>query len=167
MKLIPQPSYYLKLRQGGLISKYQTGGPVFFKQYGMNPNKFISMFDSLRSRGLSNQVAFEITWQSMKEVPKSFYSFGTKFGNVNSWADDIVNHQLKREIYKDAINAQNFQEYRKATLPYNKRPGYTEWLLKGRDQGKQFINEYIKENNLGKPVVMNNVEPNPNDNYYT
>ena len=25
----------------------------------------------------------------------------------------------------------------------------------------------IKENNLGKPVVMNNVEPDPNDNYYT
>lgn len=104
----------------------------------------------------------------MKEVPKSYYSFGSKFNDVNSWADNVVNHQLKRDIYKNAVNAKNFNEYRKATLPYNRNAGYTEWLLQGRDQGKQFINDYIQDNNLGEPVVMNNIEPEGNfDNYYT
>lgn len=151
---------------GRLISKpvikFQNGGtPGYFKQYGIDPQKFTSMFSSLRQRGLPNQVAFEIAWQSIKEQPKKYYSFGTSFNNINSWIDNIVNHQLKRNIYKDAVNAKSFNEYRKATLPYNRSPGYTEWLKTGRDSGKQFINDYINQNNLGEPVAT--VEP---DNEY-
>ncbi len=45
---------------------------------------------------------------------------------------------------------------------YNKLPTYTDWLKTGRDQGKQFINKYIKDNNLGQPVAIlnNNYESN-------
>lgn len=172
MKLVQKPKQLWKLPQfksGGLIPKFQAGGtPTYFKQYGIDPNKFISMFNALRSRGASNQLAFEVTWQSLKEVPKSYYSFGSRFKDVNSWADNVMNHQLKRNIYKDAVNARNFQEYRKATYPYNRLPTYTNWLLEGRDQGKQFMNEYIKQNNLGKPIVMNNSGTENNlDEYYT
>lgn len=128
--------------------------PSYFKIYGINPNKFISMFQALKDRGLDNQPAFEITWQSNKEVPKGYYSFGTRKSNVNDWADNVVFHQLERNIYKNAKDSTNFQEYRKATLPYNRNAGYTDWLLKGRDHGKQFINQYIKDNNLGIPVAQ-------------
>lgn len=146
------------------INKFQNGGtPNYFKIYGMNPNKFTSMFQALINRGLSNQVAFEITWQSNKEVPKGFYSFGSRFNNVDDWADNVVNHQLNRNIYKNAKNATNFHEYRKATLPYNKEPGYTEWLQTGRDSGKGFINSYIEQNNLGEPVAMNSNNENLDD----
>lgn len=150
MKLIP--------KNDSKVSKFQRGGPVYFKQYGISQNKFTSMFQALRKRGLSNQAAFEITWQSNKEVPKGFYSFGSRFNNVNDWADDVVNHQLNRSIYKDARNARNFNEYRKATMPYNRNRKYTKWLLEGRDQGKEFINQYIENNNLGEPVVMTNFD---------
>lgn len=121
MNLIP--------KNNSRINKFQKGGPAYFKQYGIDQNKFTSMFQALKKRGLSNQVAFEITWQSNKEVPKGFYSFGSRFKNVDDWADNVVNHQLNRDIYKNARDATNFDEYRKATLPYNRRPGYTEWLL--------------------------------------
>lgn len=168
MKLIKKPIYQKKLesfRNGGLIKLQQGGVPSYFKQYGMDSKKFTSMFSALRQRGLSNQVAFEITWQSMKEQPKRYYSFGTSFNDVNSWADNVVNHQLKRNIYKGAVNAKNFEEYRRATMSYNRRPEYTDQLRTGRDQGKSFINDYIKQNNLGEPVVMNTIEPEDNQYY--
>lgn len=172
--LINKPSYQEKLkrfRKGGQIPKFQSGGlvPPYFKIYGIDPSKFKSMFSALRSRGLSNQVAFEITWQSMKEKPKSFYSFGSTFNNVDAWANDVVNYQLKRNIYKNARNARNYDEYRRATLPYNRNPGYTKWLQEGRDQGKGFINQYIKDNKLGQLVVMNDFDSNESNyvNDYT
>lgn len=155
---VPYPVITFRKKGGKLTKKFGEGGatPKYFKIYGINPNKFKGMFDALKKRGLSNQVAFEISWQSMKEVPKSYYSFGTKFSNIDSWADNVVNHQLKRKIYQNAVNAKNFNEYRKATFPYNREVGYTQWLLQGRDEGKQFINDYIKENNLGEPIAYNN-----------
>lgn len=159
MKLIP--------KNDSKISKFQRGGPTYFRQYGINQNKFTSMFQALRRRGLSNQVALEITWQSNKEVPKGFYSFGSRFNNVDDWADNVVNHQLKRNIYKNVKNAKNFKQYRDATLPYNRSPGYTKWLLEGRDQGKGFINQYIEENNLGEPVVMMNFDNSEPDQVFT
>lgn len=150
MNLIP--------KNNSRIHKFQGGGPAYFKQYGINQNKFTSMFQALKRRGLSNQIAFEITWQSNKEVPKGYYSFGSRFSNVNDWADNVVNHQLNRSIYKNARNAKNFEQYRNATLPYNRAPSYTKWLLEGRDQGKGFINKHIEENSLGEPVVMMNFD---------
>lgn len=174
MKTLINKARYTMLRTGGIIPKYQKGTgnggvrpvPGYFKSYGMDGNKFISMFNALRTRGLSNQVSFEVTWQAMKENPKKFYSFGSFFKDVDSWADNVVNHQLKRNIYKNAVNAKNFDEYRKATLPYNRGAGYTDWLKTGRDSGKQFMNQYIQDNNLGSPIVMNmNNETSEFDNY--
>lgn len=72
---------------------------------------------------------------------------------------------LTWDTYKGARDAKNFEQYRNATRAYNKRPGYTEWLRTGRDSGKQFINRYIQQNNLGEPVVMDDTQL-PDEQYY-
>jgi len=85
------------------LLKYQYGGMM--RKYG---NKLSEMFMALKNRGLNNQPAFEIAWQSLKEQPNRWYSFGNSFNNVDSWADNVVNHQLKRNIYKRAKDSTNF-----------------------------------------------------------
>lgn len=162
-KLISKPRY-LKFYNGGLIAKYQTGTgkggirkvPNYFKMYGIDGNKFISMFNAMRAQGASNQVAFEASWQALKERPKAFYSFGHNEPDVTSWAKNVFQHQLKRDIYKGAADAKNFDQWRKATFKYNTLPTYTNWLKTGREDGKTFMNQYIQENNLGEPIVLNN-----------
>lgn len=150
---------YAKL--GIKIRKQQQGGPAYFKQYGIDSNKFINMFNALRNKGLSNQVAFETTWQSNKERPKGYYSFGRKATDINDWANK-ASKSLTTGLYKAAKDSTNFNEFRQKTFMYNKLPTYTDWLKTGRDQGKQFINKYIKDNNLGQPVAIlnNNYESN-------
>lgn len=123
---------------------------AFLNKYG---NKLIEMFDALRIRGLSNQVAFEISFQSLKERPSHYYSFGHNEPTVDAWANNVVNHQLKRNIYKNAINAKSFDEYLKFTKHYNTKPTYPSWLKKGRETSRNFINDYIKKNNLGNLIL--------------
>lgn len=147
------PSY-----KGKQIKKGQEGfqipnSPVYFKTYGINPTKFINMFKALRDKGLSNQVAFETTWQSNKEKPKSYYSFGKMASGLQDWANK-ANSSLTTGLYKAARDSTTFNDFRHKTFKYNTNPNYTTWLLKGRDQGKQFINNYIKQNNLGQPVTL-------------
>lgn len=147
------PSY-----KGKQIKKGQKGfqipnSPVYFKTYGINPTKFINMFKALRDKGLSNQVAFETTWQSNKERPKSYYSFGRTTSDLQNWANK-ANSSLTTGLYKTARNSTNFSDFRHKTFKYNTNLSYTTWLLKGRDQGKQFINNYIKQNNLGQPITL-------------
>lgn len=144
------------------LLKYQYGGMM--RKYG---NKLSEMFMALKNRGLNNQPAFEIAWQSLKEQPNRWYSFGNSFNNVDSWADNVVNHQLKRNIYKRAKDSTNFWQYRQATLPYNRNAGYTEWLLQGRNKAKDYINNYMQQNNIdGKPIAYNLLEQNNNLNSY-
>ena len=119
------------------------------------------MFNALRNKGLSNQVAFETTWQSNKESPKGYYSFGRKATDINDWANK-ASKSLTTGLYKAAKDSTNFNEFRQKTFMYNKLPTYTNWLKTGRDYGKQFINKYIEDNNLGQPVAIlnNNYESN-------
>lgn len=174
IKLVNKPRY-IKFQQGGTIPIYFEGTgkngirkvPSFFKAYGIDGNKLISMFNAMRAQGASNQVAFEASWQAIKERPKAFYAFGHNEPDVNSWAKNIFQHQLKRDIYKGAANAKNFDQWRKATFKYNTGPGYTNWLKEGREDGKTFMNQYIQENNLGEPIVLNKQELNPFDNFQT
>ena len=136
------------------VQQFQNGGtPTYFKTYGIDPTKFINMFKALRDKGLSNQVAFETTWQSNKERPKSYYSFGRTASGLQDWANK-ANNSLTTGLYKAARDSTNFSDFRHRTFKYNTNPSYTTWLLKGRDQGKQFINNYIKQNNLGQPVTL-------------
>lgn len=142
--------------------KHQSGGtitPDYFKQYGINPNKFLDMFNALRNKGLSNQVAFETSWQSIKERPSGYYSFGRKAQNLNDWANK-ANQSLTTGLYKAARDSTNFNEFRNKTFQYNKLPTYTNWLKTGRDSGKQFINKYIKSNDLGQPIALINNNSN-------
>lgn len=140
--------------------KFQYGGipkiPYYFKKYGINGQKLLDMFNALRAQGASNQVAFEASWQAMKERPKAFYSFGHNEPDATSWAKNVFQHQLKRDTYKGAADAKNFEEWRNATFKYNTKPTYTDWLRTGRDDGKTFVNQYIQDNNLGEPIVLNN-----------
>ena len=147
------PSY-----KGKQIKKGQKGfqipnSPAIFRQYGINPNKFINMFKALRDKGLSNQVAFETTWQSNRERPKSYYSFGVTASGLQDWANK-AHKSLTIGNYKAARDSTNFNDYRRKTFKYNTHPWYTDWLLNGRNQAKQFINNYIKQNHLGQPVTM-------------
>lgn len=136
------------------VQQFQNGGtPTYFKTYGIDPAKFINMFKALRDKGLSNQVAFETTWQSNKERPKSYYSFGRTASSLQDWANK-ANSSLTTGLYKAARDSTTFNDFRHKTFKYNTNPSYTTWLLKGRDQGKQFINNYIKQNNLGQPVTL-------------
>lgn len=139
-----------------------TKVPAYMINYGMDPAKFKQMFDALRERGLSNQVAFETTWQSMKEKPKAYYAFGKTKSNVNDWADTCY-RSLTTGGYRAAHDAQNFYDYRKKTFKYNTAPDYTRRLLEGREASKNWINQYIKDNNLGKPIVMNDDIPQAQD----
>jgi len=44
-------------------------------------------------------------------------------------------------------------------LPYNRNAGYTEWLLQGRNKAKDYINNYMQQNNIdGKPIAYNLLE---------
>lgn len=134
--------------------KHQQGGQLsYFKQYGINQDKLIDMFNALREKGLPNQVAFETTWQSIKEKPDAYYSFGRKAQNLQDWANK-ANYSLTKGIYKAAKDSINFNDFRNKTFQYNKQPTYTKWLKTGRDSGKQFINKYIKDNDLGQPITL-------------
>lgn len=147
------PSYKDKQIKKGQKGFQIPNSPVYFKTYGINPTKFINMFKALRDKGLSNQVAFETTWQSNKERPKSYYSFGRTASDLQDWANK-ANSSLTIGLYKAARDSTTFSDFRHKTFKYNTNPSYTTWLLKGRDQGKQFINNYIKQNNLGQPVTL-------------
>lgn len=162
---------FAKMAKKGGILKAQTGTalpntPSMFKQYGINPNKFVDMFNALRTKGLSNQVSFETAWQSIKEQPKGYYSFGQKAQNLNDWADK-ANRSLTIGRYKAARDSVNFNDFRNKTLQYNRLPTYTNWLKTGRDSGKYFINQYIKNNNLGQPIAQINNNVDQQDNFYT
>lgn len=140
------------------LLKYQKGGDLVRR--GIKESTLKDMFNALVSRGVPNQAAFEIAWQSLKEKTKGYYSFGTTFKDLNSWANNVVNRQLKRPIYKQAVKATNFQEYRNATKAYNTQPFYTKWLQEGREAGRKVINNYIRDNNLGDYIAYNNSEEN-------
>lgn len=128
--------------------------PAFFQNYGIKPQKFIDMFNALRQRGLSNQVSFEATWQALKEQPTKFYAFGKSEPNLEAWANHVYKTLTTSSTYKSAQYAKNFDQYRQATFPYNKDPGYTNWLKEGREAGRTFINWHITKNGLGEPVAM-------------
>ncbi len=133
--------------QGGLET------PTYFKTYGINPDKFKSMFASLKNKGLSNQVAFETAWQSIKERPQGFYSFGRTANSLEDWANK-ANYSLTKGIYKSARDSTSFNDWRKKTFKYNRKPTYTSWLQTGRNEAKDYINSYINENNLGEPIAL-------------
>jgi hypothetical protein len=127
--------------------------PHYFKTYGIDPNKFTSMFASLKNKGLSNQVAFETAWQSIKENPKGFYSFGRKAANLRDWTNK-ANKSLTTGIYKTARDSTSFEDWRRKTFKYNRKPTYTDWLRTGRNEAKDYINTYINQNNLGEPIAL-------------
>lgn len=133
------------------LLKYQTGGAL--KARGISEKNLQQRFQSLVDAGIPNQAAFEISWQSLKENPKKYYSFGKNKPNLQSWTNDIIKHQLRRPIYKNAVKANNFDQYRQATKAYNTSPSYTNWLLQGRSEGKAIINNYIRDNQLGTPIA--------------
>ena len=137
------------------ILKGQSGlqTPHYFKTYGIDPNKFTSMFTSLKNKGISNQVAFETAWQSIKENPKGFYSFGRKAANLDDWSNK-ANSSLTTGIYKAARDSTSFEDWRKKTFKYNRKPTYTNWLRTGRNEAKDYINTYINQNNLGEPIAL-------------
>lgn len=121
------PSY-----KGKQIKKGQEGfqipnSPVYFKTYGINPTKFINMWQSLVDKGIPQQAAFDTVWQSLKEVPKGYYAFGVHKPDLNQWSNQAFK-SLTTGLYKAARDSTNFQQYRKATYKYNPSSKYTNWL---------------------------------------
>lgn len=140
----------LKAQDGTIIPKT----PNTFKQYGIDSAKFIKMWNGLINKGIPQQSAFDATWQANKEEPKGYYSYGKKKSDLNSWIDSAADSLLVG-AYKDAKNAQNFDQYRKATFKYNKNPGYTSWLKANRQDAVNFINKYKQQNGItGKPITQ-------------
>lgn len=150
---------FTKMAKHGGILKAQNGSvipkaPNTFKQYGIDSTKFVNMWNGLISKGISPQVAFDTTWQANKEVPKGYYSFGKKKPDLNSWIE-AASDSLTTGAYKQARNAQNFDQYRQATFKYNKNPGYTSWLKANRQDAVNFINRYRQQNGItGKPIAQ-------------
>lgn len=150
---------FAKMAKNGGILKAQDGiiipkAPNTFRQYGIDPNKFVNMWNGLVNKGISPQVAFDATWQANKEVPKGYYSYGKKKPNLNSWVE-AASDSLTTGAYKKARNAQNFDQYRQATFKYNKNPEYTNWLKTNRQDAVNFINRYRQQNRIiGKPIAQ-------------
>lgn len=150
---------FTKMAKHGGILKAQEGNimpkaPNTFKQYGIDSTKFVNMWNGLISKGISPQVAFDTTWQANKELPKGYYSFGKKKPDLNSWIE-AASDSLTTGAYKQARNAQNFDQYRQATFKYNKNPEYTNWLKTNRQDAVNFINRYRQQNGItGKPIAQ-------------
>lgn len=151
---------FAKMAKNGGILKKQDGGniipkaPSTFRQYGIDSTKFVNMWKGLVDNGISPQVAFDATWQANKELPKGFYAFGKKKPNINSWINSATD-SLTTGAYKASQNAQNFTQYRNATLKYNRNPEYTKWLKTNRQDAVNFINQYKLQNNItGKPITQ-------------
>lgn len=149
-----------KHKDGGVI--YQQRGiimpntPTYFKQYGISPTKFISMYQALRQRGIPEQAAFDTTWQSNKEQPRGNYAFGRPSSSIDQWANRS-SYSLNKGIYKAARDSTNYNTFINPVLKagYNKNKGYKTWLLNGRDPAKQFINQYNTLNHTGdKPITQ-------------
>lgn len=154
-----------KLSSKKLISKCQNGRTLpiptsqFTQKYGQ---KMVNMYSALRSFGIPEQAAFDTTWQSLKEQPNGYYAFGRPSKDIDQWSSRS-NYSLTNGLYKAARDSTNFNTFINPVLSkgYNKNSGYKAWLQKGREDAKNYLNQYLKLNNIqDKPVVQINTNSN-------
>lgn len=146
-----------------LIPKFQNAGklptkPIQFNTYGIDPTKLILMYSTLRQKGIPEQAAFDTTWQSLKEQPKGYYAFGRPSKDIDQWSTRS-NYSLTKGLYKAARDSTNYNTFIDPVLRkgYNKKPGYKTWLYNGRQNAVDYLNQYLKLNNIpDKPIVQIN-----------